>query len=297
MKLALLFSFFFYANAITQEQANTLIRWQLCPFPTIAADDCSWLRRCMGTDCIDNVVTSMTFNINVYGTLNETERLLFSEFPNVSTLVVTGGGGAVVSLYPEIGILTQLQAITIHPRVTGTIPNEWESLLSLSSLVLSNAVLSGTIPQGFSDFPMKRFEIAGLVGSNLEGPIPNFLNATSCQVSRVFSGGIPDNPGLFCACNNSCSASGGYNYCSAPCGTITTASCDEAVATLGYGYVCVDACRRCGAECLLNADRTAYRCPNDPIPPPPSTSESSRTTPTLDGDDRSSNPAVTESLF
>ena len=299
MKPALYLLLVAWAAAVTQEQLDILTRWGLCSSSVTPVNDCTWVRYCTGLRCTNNVLTYIYFDMSVYVALNETERSLFSQFPNVTSLLVTGYDSFAVELYPELSLMAKLQNIQVVVTVTGTIPNELEALTDLSVFIIRSQ-LSGTIPAGFSRFPMKTFDLAWSAGSNLEGPIPNYTNATTCELSQTITGARVDNPGLFCSCNSSCSQKGSYNRCSVPCGTITTPACNAAVATLGYGYVCIDACSRCRTECLLNADRTAYRCPNDPIPPPPptrATSESSRTTPTLDGDDRSSNLALKRVVF
>lgn len=297
MKLQLLCSLIVYAAAITQEEYNTLVRWGLC-FTATATADCAWATECLYARCANNVVTSLQFQMNYYAAINVTDRQWFAHFPNVTTLFVAGGNNYALELYPELGFMTSLRTMEFNTRIAGTIPNELSALTNLSA-VRFNSMLSGTFPQAFFQFPMNSFDIASGLGSDLQGATPEYPNALTCQLSRL-SGSIPDNPSLFCSCNSSCSQRGGYNRCSVACGTITTASCNEAIATLGHGYVCYDACRRCGTQCSLNTDRTAYRCPGDPPPPPPpSTSESSRTTPILDGDTdaRSSNAGIKDSVF
>jgi hypothetical protein len=299
MKLGLTFCFLVCVAAITQEEYNTLVRWGLC-FAGSITPGCAWVSECSNdVRCENDVVTYMRFEMPSYVAINATDRQWFSHFPNVTYLHVNGGWGYPLELYPELGYLTSLQTLSFNARISGTIPNELGALTNLST-VQFRSMLTGTIPAAFFDFPMRRFEIASSDGSDLQGPTPNYRNAQSCQISRVITGVPIENPSLFCSCNSSCSQGGGYNRCSVACGTISTATCNEAIATLGYGYVCYDACRRCGAECSLNADRSAYRCPNDPPPPPPrATSESSRTTPIWDGttDEASSNGVIKNSLF
>lgn len=299
MRTILALLIFSSVTAITQDNLDILMRWHLCSAPRTATDTCSWATDCLGLRCLNNVVSEMYFEMPDYVALNSTELQLLRNFPNVTLFSVSGGYSFSVQLYPELSLLSNVRTLDIIPTVTGTIPSEYGQLTQLSDFVLSKARLTGTIPAELANAPINRFEIAGLVGCDLHGKVPNFTRATTCYLSRIFAGGVEDNPSLFCSCNTTCSRDRGYNHCSETCGTIRTTRCNEAVATLGNGYVCIDACRRCGDLCELTADRTAYRCPGDPIPSPPSTSESSRTTPTLDGnnDDPSSSTGIKKLIF
>lgn len=280
--------------AITQDQVDALIRWGICPFPTVATANCDWATTCFYLDCANDQVVGLQFDKFKYLSVNATDRLLWANFPELTSITVYGGTGpATVPLYPEFGLVTKLVSLNFLATASGTIPNEIGMLRNLRRFSVTSA-LSGTIPAGFAEMPMERFELISGVGSNLEGPVPNFTNVSVCHLSRD-SNTVDDNSNLFCVCNGTCAAGGGYNRCSVACGRITTAGCNEAVATLHNGYVCLDACRRCGTQCFLLG--TSYRCPGDPTNAPPPATESSRTTPTIDGGDDSSNPAARNKLF
>lgn len=299
MKLVLSALLWICANSITQSDVDALARWGLCPIGTVATADCTWNTRCFSVDCLNGEAVGFQFDKHEYQAVNATERLLWANFVEMQDITVLGGiGPSTVELYPELALMPKLARLTFLAAVTGTIPNELAGLTRLQRVEI-RSLLSGTIPAGFAQMPMQFFSFSTVSGgSNLEGPIPNFANSSvTCQLSQGNSA-APNNINLFCACNGSCATNGGYNRCSVACGRISTTGCNEAVATLGNGYVCLDACSRCGTQCYLSG--TAYRCPGDPTsaPPPPAT-ESSRTTPTIDGDDNepSWNAADRSKLF
>lgn len=296
MKLVLHALLWISVCAITQEQVDALSRWGLCPYNRVATENCDWSQRCFSLQCIDGNVTRLEFDKDEYLSVNATDRLLWANFPEMREFTVYGGlGPATVALHPELSLMPKLSLITFYATVTGTIPTELGLLTQLRSLELKS-LLSGTIPEELAQLPLERFELSQGLGSALQGPIPSFTNASLvCRLSHP-TNDVIDNPNLFCACNGSCAPSGSYNLCSVPCGRISTAACNEAVATLRNGYVCLDACRRCGSECFIVGN--AYRCPGDPTNVPPPATESSRTTPTIDGDDESlPNTAVPIKLF
>lgn len=271
---------------ISTEQMDYLLEWGVCSPGTVATADCFWARGCYGNACDNGMLTYMTIADYKFRVINESSRAGFGAFPEVEGLTIEWFSNAnTIELYPELGLFTNLERLNNNAVVTGTIPSELDQLTHLYYLDLGNSRLTGTIPTSLSSLPLTTFEING-VSSNLHGPVPNFPNITLCTLSSRFLGTTEsNNPNLFCPCFAGCAPhGGGTNICSQACGTLTTATCNAAVPTLSNGYVCTDACNRCGMDqCMLRIDNAAYYCPGDPTNPPVEESSEPRTTPTIDG--------------
>lgn len=286
MKLVILFNFIVVVSSLTTTQMNYLIEWGVCDVGTIATSDCSWAISCYGNLCSNGELLYMTFSDLDFAVLTESMRAGFAFFPQTQRLLINSDGAANFTLYPEISLLSGLQRLSLSGKAVGTIPSEIALLTNLQIITMSGVRLTGTIPQSMATMTnLRTFSIDG-DECNLHGPVPNFPNLTLCTVSTQFlRSTLSNNPNLFCPCNNQCAAHGsGSNVCTTACGVETVATCNALVPTISNGYVCTDACSRCGMDqCFLRGDNKVYLCPGDPTDIPVESSSEPRTTPTIDG--------------
>jgi hypothetical protein len=279
---ALVFCLIFHAYAITEEQFNFLVKWRLCPnspYNSICDNGCSFLI------CRNNTPIQFSFDPDVWNAFNQTDKDAFQLFPELEEILMIGAFRT-VALFPEISFLRNLQELDIRVRVTGTFPTELATLRNLKKVFI-NSQLTGTLPLELGNLNITEFHLSSSEG-RLYGPSPNFTNAIPCIFSSGNIGDPRANPGLFCECYGSCKQRGyegiTRNRCSETCGTRRSSRCNTEIATLGYGYVCIDACQRCPTECAPNIENTAYLCPGDPTLPP-SPPPTPTPYPTIDGDD------------
>lgn len=279
LRLSLSISLFLGCYSLNDTQLHYLQQWGVCNDQAVAGPTCAWVGSCYGNYCLNGELQWLEIQDYNYATFNESSRAGFALFPSVTRLTINWNGGSTVQIYPEIGVLVNLERIYFGPTVTGTIPNELGLLTQLNYFVIEKSSLTGTIPASFAQLPLEQFDVSG-TNSDLHGRVPVMPNLTYCTVSTST---VYDNKGLFCTCSGPCRTSRFYNGCSKPCGTVATATCTAAVATLGYDYICTDACTRCGwDQCQPRSDNAVYICPGDPTSPPVESSEP-RTTPTIDG--------------
>lgn len=264
-------------NAITEQQFQYLKDWKICFESTPFNGQCDV--QCYALGCVNEEPYRITFEDTEWSDLNQTHRDQFQYFPKLEILSVAGGFRQ-VQLYPEISHFLALKEIDIRATITGTFPTELATLRNLTSFRTNSHQLVGTLPLELENLNITFFSLGGTTGQ-LYGPIPNFTNASVCILTSGTIGDPVSNPGLFCECYGSCREriydGRRRNRCSETCSTQRSGRCAKEVATLGHGYVCVDACDRCPTECMPNIDNSAYICPGDPTlppsPPPLSTSD------------------------